>query len=458
MITRIEIDGFKTFRRFDLELAPFQLIVGANGAGKSNLFDALRLLSQLAEDDLNVAFSAARGGAASLFSMDPDGSRVPEIRLAVELLVDPVVQDGWGQSAELSWTRLRYEVAIGRAGGDGDLESLVIRHESLSPVIRQTDSWAARYLSAQPARWRAPDTHEALPFISTVADGEPTIILHRDGDGQEQVGRARAMARTRLSGAQGASSPHAFAANQELRGWYLVALVPASLRQPGSGLDPQVMTASGANLPSALARIGREDPQALRDVARDLADLVPGVRGIEVEVDIVRREVLAYVQMQGDRRLPASLLSDGTLRLMALSALSHDSGRRGVLLLEEPEDGLYPTWLDGLASLLRGLATDLADPQQSGEPLRQAVVSTHSPALVRQPGMRDHLLFAQLVSRVQPGQAQVLRVTHIVPLPAGEGEEGAVGPEERYAQAQVEAYLAAAPSSSSFVVPGVVAG
>ncbi|NJN68174.1 MAG: AAA family ATPase [Chloroflexaceae bacterium] len=40
MITRIEIDGFKTFQNFKLELGPFQVIVGVNGTGKSNLFDA----------------------------------------------------------------------------------------------------------------------------------------------------------------------------------------------------------------------------------------------------------------------------------------------------------------------------------------------------------------------------------------------------------------------------------
>jgi AAA15 family ATPase/GTPase len=46
MITQIEIDGFKTFKDFKVELAPFQVIVGANGSGKSNLFDALQLASQ----------------------------------------------------------------------------------------------------------------------------------------------------------------------------------------------------------------------------------------------------------------------------------------------------------------------------------------------------------------------------------------------------------------------------
>ena len=66
MITRIELDGFKTFQDFKLELAPFQVIVGPNGAGKSNLFDALRLLSRLADVDLRSAFQALRGEAGEL--------------------------------------------------------------------------------------------------------------------------------------------------------------------------------------------------------------------------------------------------------------------------------------------------------------------------------------------------------------------------------------------------------
>ncbi len=66
MITRIEIDGFKTFRKFYLNLAPLQVIVGPNGAGKSNLFDALRLLSRLVDSDLRTAFQDLRGEARML--------------------------------------------------------------------------------------------------------------------------------------------------------------------------------------------------------------------------------------------------------------------------------------------------------------------------------------------------------------------------------------------------------
>lgn len=61
MITLIEIDGFKTFQNFKLELSPFQVIVGINGAGKSNLFDVLHLLTQLVDVDLRSAFQEMRG-------------------------------------------------------------------------------------------------------------------------------------------------------------------------------------------------------------------------------------------------------------------------------------------------------------------------------------------------------------------------------------------------------------
>src|SRR5579863_2903380 len=101
MITQIEIDGFKTFKDFKVELAPFQVIVGPNGSGKSNLFDALELLSRFASKDLRSAFQDMRGDADDLFTLLPGGKRVDKIRLAVEMLVGKKVEDRWGREAEL---------------------------------------------------------------------------------------------------------------------------------------------------------------------------------------------------------------------------------------------------------------------------------------------------------------------------------------------------------------------
>src|SRR5579864_2605084 len=111
MITRIEIDGFKTFQEFSVDLAPFQVIIGANGSGKSNLFDAIQLLSRLASLDLNSAFQGLRGQPFTLLS---DGRLVERMFLAVEMLVDLTVNDAWGDNVTLFNPRLRYNLEIVR--------------------------------------------------------------------------------------------------------------------------------------------------------------------------------------------------------------------------------------------------------------------------------------------------------------------------------------------------------
>jgi predicted ATPase len=111
VITLIEIDGFKTFQEFKLALSPFQVIVGVNSSGKSNFFDALRLLSRLAETDLRTAFQDLRGEAGELFTDTPQGTS-SQMKFAVELFIDREVQDSWGAEATLKYTRLRYELQM----------------------------------------------------------------------------------------------------------------------------------------------------------------------------------------------------------------------------------------------------------------------------------------------------------------------------------------------------------
>ena len=76
MITRIEIDGFKSFVGFQMELAPLTVIAGTNASGKSNLFDALHLLSNLSKMDSRSAFSSKqlRGEVSELFTKYDDST------------------------------------------------------------------------------------------------------------------------------------------------------------------------------------------------------------------------------------------------------------------------------------------------------------------------------------------------------------------------------------------------
>ena len=69
MLTYIKINGFKSFNNFEMEFSPFTVIAGANASGKSNLFDALKLLGRLSEaDNLKKAFKEQRGEFMELFT------------------------------------------------------------------------------------------------------------------------------------------------------------------------------------------------------------------------------------------------------------------------------------------------------------------------------------------------------------------------------------------------------
>lgn len=147
------------------------------------------------------------------------------------------------------------------------------------------------------------------------------------------------------------------------------------------------------------------------------------------------------------RSFSSQVLSDGTLWLLALAALKYDVQSRGVLCLEEPENGVDPLHLPNMAHLLRSIATDFDDPDQLDKPLRQVLITTHSPAFISSPEVIDSLIFALKIAHVEPGKSP-LNITRMVPvltsnIPPERKDDIAV---ETYTINQVRKYL----DSSSF--------
>ena len=422
MITRIELDGFKTFQNFSLDLAPLQVIVGANGAGKSNLFDALRLLGRLAGSDLISAFNEVRGQVGDLFTVRPGGRRATQMRLAVELLVARQVQDSWGTSRDLTYPRLRYELVIERRDEAQGQDAIALKREALTPIPRHGDRWTRAYNLKTGGAWVPAMTGGRSPLISTELEyAAPAITLHQDGGSGLRKVAAEQARRTVLSGIQSADFPHALAAASEFRRWRFLNLDPEALRTSSLASAPAEMGAGGSLLPNALARVLADDPDRDSEMSRDLAERVPGILRVEAERDPARDLNTVWVEMEDGRRFPARSLSEGTLRLLALTTLRHDPTHEGLLCIEEPERSVHPSSLKGLSSLLQDLATDFAQPQAPGLPLRQVLCNTQSPVFIGQSEMLASLLFAHLTTRdatdETPGTLLVTRVAKVVPDP-----------------------------------------
>jgi predicted ATPase len=380
MITKIEIDGFKTFRKFKMEFSPLTVIAGTNASGKSNLFDALQLLSRLAETDLRTAFSEQRGEASELFTQYSDHTYSTEIKFGVEMLIDKEVRDKFGGEAKLKYTRLRYELKIWRTKNERGLEDLFVAEENLNPLRHNEDIWVTSFIPKSTLEhWR--------PKVGTGKRGVPYIATKDRGIEVPQDGRAgikREFARnnitqTILSSFNSVDFPHVLAAKEEIRSWRFLQLNPEELRKPSSYLAKDTVTSTGENLAAALHRIKVQDEQAIKDISRKLNSLLPDLIDLDVVDDKVGKQFIITVKSQDGREFTSRVLSEGTLRLLTLCVFEYDDAFQGVLCFEEPENGIHPARLEITAELLKDLAADFED---IDAPLRQVIVNTHSPVLV----------------------------------------------------------------------------
>jgi AAA15 family ATPase/GTPase len=140
MITSIKINGFKSFQNFEMEFTPLTVIAGTNASGKSNLFDALHLLSRMAEVDLRTAFSEQRGDPTELFTQFEENIYGTEMEFIVEMLLNRKVKDKWGGEVELNNTRLKYTIVLSRSKNTMGFEDLFVRKESLEKIRPDDDN------------------------------------------------------------------------------------------------------------------------------------------------------------------------------------------------------------------------------------------------------------------------------------------------------------------------------
>jgi predicted ATPase len=408
VLTRIEIDGFKTFTEFSLNFVPFQVIVGANASGKSNLFDAIQLLSRLAYQDIPTAVGSLRGEPIELFRREPGGSHCKRITLAAEVLLHPTVQDPWEAREEIRHTRLRYEVSIERKAERG-AERLVVSHEQATPLPQSADTWKSREWSKSKRFIRSYCKYgRKVPFLETRRDmNPPQLVIRQDGSG----GRTRyatAAQATVLSSITSTDFVHLFALREELLSWKYIQLEPSSLRKPSDVTAPDTLLPDGSNLAKVLARIQNETrterrPRGiLADISADLATLVPTVKGVEVRLDEHERQYRIDIDMKNGEVYSARVASDGTLRVLAFLTMLHDPRHRGLVCFEEPENGVHPGRLKQLVTRLQGLVTDIeGDVIDPTENLSQLILNSHSPVVLA--GLAKHqMYFAEMASYIDP--------------------------------------------------------
>ena len=423
MLTRLKVSGFKNLVDVDVRFGPFTCVAGANAVGKSNLFDAIKFLSALANDtliDAALSVRAEEGRTVNIRSLFHQvGDKYAEkMSFEAEMIIPREGVDDLGQKAAAKITFLRYTVVLAYRVDESlpSLGSLELVREELEHIKLGEASKHLR-IPHKVSTWRrsAVQGRRTAPFIST-DDQEGKIKLHQDGiGGRPKSFLVKNLPRTVLSTVNAAESPTALLARRELQSWRLLQLEPSALREPDKFTTPPGLGADGSHLATTLYYLARSrqhtnhvsEKEATTwvydQVAARLSELIDDVYAVSVDRD-ERSELLTLeVTDYNGTVQPARSLSDGTLRFLALAVLELEPQASGLVCLEEPENGIHPARIPAMLRLLRDIATDVDNPVGPDNPLRQVIINTHSPAVVMQVPDAS-LLVAELKEIVQDGQ------------------------------------------------------
>jgi predicted ATPase len=314
-----------------IQLGPLNVLIGPNGSGKSNFIEAISLLrsapAQLVvpvREGGGVRDWLWKGGERPVTARIEAGVRYPE---------------GHGS--------LRYRLAFSEAGARLEITDERIEDARPRPGHRKPYFYFG-YESGRPML-NVGGKHRQLRREEV--DAQRSILSQRkDPDQYPEI--------TYLG--------DAFGRIRIYREWSFGRYTPPRLPQPAD-LPNDFLAEDGRNLGLVLNRL-RRSLEVKRRLVEHLARLYEGIEDFEVVVE--GGTVQVFLQ-EGRWTIPATRLSDGTLRYLALLAVLLHPQPPALLCIEEPELGLHPDILPHLAELLR---------EASGR--TQLVVTTQSDIIV----------------------------------------------------------------------------
>lgn len=352
MLQTVAIRGYRSLREVIVPLGRLSIVTGANGAGKSSLYRALRLLADCGRGEV-IGSLAREGGLQSVLWAGPEQ-------------LGAVRRTGKTQGA----VRTRpVSLEMGFAADDfGYLVDLGI--PQMAGIASAFD--------------RDPEIKREVIFAGPVLRPATTLVRRtRDyaevsaetGRGFDELSRSLPSYRSVLADyAHPQALPELAAVRERLRGWRFYdgfrvdAGSPA--RQPQVGTRTPVLSDDGHDLAAAIQTIIEA---GFDDLSRTVADAFDGAT-----VSVAAQDGIFDLQLRQRgmlRPLRAAELSDGTLRFLLWAAALLSPQAPSLMVLNEPETSLHPDLVRPLASLIRTAARQT-----------QVVVVTHSRALLEASG------------------------------------------------------------------------
>lgn len=300
-LEHITVRGYKSIRELDLDLRSLNVLIGANGSGKSNFISLFRLLNEILEGRLQ-RYSGSIGADNLLYY----GSKVTD-----EIDI------------ELSFKSTRPNMA---------------------------NKYEIRLI---------PSTSDTLIF----ADEFIWFDRNRDDVTDAHIGIGSGNAETNLFKVSGPYQATAEYVRNALRSWKIYHFHDTSssskMKKTQRIDDNEQLQGDGSNIAAFLYLLQEKHPHNYKQIVRTIKRVAPFFDDFVLRPNPLNEEniLLQWKDVNSDNLFNASILSDGTLRFICLTTLLLQPELPSIILIDELELGLHPYAINILAGFLRSAAT-----------------------------------------------------------------------------------------------------
>ncbi len=384
MIRRVQIRNYRALRAVDVRLDRFHLLIGPNASGKSTFFDALAFLRDILVADVPRAFFGDPRLGIGPRCADPREltwqKRGERIEIAVEFELPREVAERSAHAAG------RYELAIATepevkiaietffALGNAPLEPEERVRDQFPSPLSDFENVVHEPRSRVPEDWKkvVEKTPKTDRFTSETKRWVTPFKL--------------GSLRSTLAGLpedEGNFPSALFAKRLLAERIFVVSLDAHAMRRPAPAGLAAALAPDGSNLPWMIERVARDAPEKLEAWQDHVRTALPDIEAIETREREEDRSRYLLVRYRGGLSVPAWSVSDGTLRLLALTFLAYAPLPASLVLIEEPENGLHPQAVEPVLQSLRSIYS------------AQVLCASHSPIVLGLVEPRDLLCFAK---------------------------------------------------------------
>ncbi len=386
-IREISVGNFKSFRELQIEPDNFNIIIGSNASGKSNLIQIFKFIRDIAKYGLNNAISL-QGGVEYLRNT-MIGAGMPFSFRILYLLEEKrqdviAVKDGLPIYFEPYEILYEFALSFSDTGENFEIsrDMLVITGTFSRPGTQEGDELGMGRITL--ARVEGSVAYAIVP---------PDALELRDQELFPQYFQKYEIPANWLIMNLPIAVPGIPPLEWIFRGMKVFDFDPLLLKRAVPIVGKTELEKDGSNLAIVIKNI-LEDPRKKAEFLRLTTQMLPFIEEIAVEKFMDMSLFLKLKETySSDKYLPASMISDGTINILALIIALYFE-KRPVTVIEEPERNIHPFLISQLVEMLKDAAQT-----------KQIIVTTHNPEMVKHVDLEDILL----ISRDKFGFSQVIR-------------------------------------------------